>query len=110
MKKKEARELAISLMIKHKLFFEVYRNIETKYHPPYVWKIKFNKSKKNYGLCDGSKRVIYLSKTLLKISTEEEVLDTILHEIAHAIVGYGFGHGKKWKEKAIEIGCKSVNY
>lgn len=34
----------------------------------------------------------------------EEIENTILHEIAHAIVGVGHGHRLKWQEKAIELG------
>jgi len=37
--------------------------------------------------------------------TDEHVLDTILHEIAHALVGYEAKHGPVWKAKASEIGA-----
>lgn len=33
-----------------------------------------------------------------------EVRNTILHEIAHAIVGPGKGHRKEWQDKAKELG------
>lgn len=39
----------------------------------------------------------------------EEVKNTILHEIAHALVGLGHGHNKIWQQKAIEIGVKLKN-
>ena len=41
-----------------------------------------------------------LSKKNLK-----EIKNTILHEIAHALVGPKHGHNEIWKQKALEIGC-----
>ena len=36
----------------------------------------------------------------------EVIKNTILHEIAHAIVGYGVSaHGSEWKRMAMSIGC-----
>jgi predicted SprT family Zn-dependent metalloprotease len=34
------------------------------------------------------------------------VLDTILHEIAHALAGHKAGHGPAWKAKCAQIGAK----
>lgn len=42
---------------------------------------------------------------LTKQRTEKEVTNTILHEIAHAIVGAKHGHDRVWRAKALEIGC-----
>ncbi len=39
------------------------------------------------------------------LHSEDEVLDTILHEIAHALVGPQHGHDAVWRAKAREIGC-----
>ena len=36
----------------------------------------------------------------------DEVRDTILHEIAHALVGPGHGHDAVWKAKCVEVGAK----
>ena len=36
---------------------------------------------------------------------EKHVLDTILHEIAHALVGSHHKHDAVWKAKCKEIGC-----
>ena len=37
---------------------------------------------------------------------DEEVYDTLLHEIAHALAGPGAGHGPVWKAICIKIGAK----
>ena len=34
--------------------------------------------------------------------------DTILHEIAHALVGPSHGHNAIWRRKAREIGCSAM--
>lgn len=69
------------------------------------WEFKFDNSKKRFGICSYRKKIISLSKELCVLNDKEIVTDTLLHEIAHAIVGHGNGHNKIWQRKAIEIGC-----
>jgi predicted SprT family Zn-dependent metalloprotease len=35
-----------------------------------------------------------------------EIVDTLLHEIAHALVGPGHGHDAVWKAKCVEVGAR----
>ena len=74
-------------------------------HGLYAWSFEFDRSVNRRGLCNYSAKKISLSKSLTQIRTEEAVLNTILHEIAHAIVGPFNGHGKVWFNKAVSIGC-----
>jgi len=53
----------------------------------------------------GRRKIISLSKIYLPLLKPEEIKDTILHEIAHGLVGGKHGHDLMWKQKAIEIGC-----
>ena len=69
------------------------------------WDFKWSNAKTIYGQCDYTKRTIILSKILTSIVSEAHVLDTILHEIAHALVGPGNNHNHIWKAKAKELGC-----
>lgn len=46
-----------------------------------------------------------LSKPITEINDREQVLDTIYHEIAHAIVGGKHHHDRVWKAKARELGA-----
>jgi predicted SprT family Zn-dependent metalloprotease len=39
------------------------------------------------------------------LNSDAEVLDTLLHEIAHALTP-GDGHMARWKAKCVEIGAK----
>src|SRR4051812_39687942 len=58
---------------------------------------RFNKRKKSTGLCcfalDGRPGRIELSQYLCEHNSGEEVIDTIRHEIAHALAGRKTGHG-----------------
>lgn len=82
--------LALTLMAKHNL-----RN----------WVFKFDNAKSRRGQCDHRDKTISLSKPLTEIANESEIRNTLLHEIAHAIVGASHKHNNVWKRKAIEIGC-----
>ena len=57
------------------------------------------------GVCRHEERRIDLSVSFCQRATRAEIEDTLLHEIAHAIVGYEHRHDDVWKAKAREIGC-----
>jgi predicted SprT family Zn-dependent metalloprotease len=74
-----------------------------------TWKFRFNKRKRALGLCSPRDRTIYLSSYFLNKVSDAETLDTIRHEIAHALeaVRHGTsGHGPVWKAIAVEVGAK----
>jgi predicted SprT family Zn-dependent metalloprotease len=90
-RRQEARKLALELMALHGLD---------------GWQFDFNKRKRGLGLCCYDSRIIELSIYLVDHNGVEEIRDTILHEIAHALVGPGHGHDEVWKQKCLEIGAK----
>jgi len=49
---------------------------------------------------------IKLSRHLVRLNDEDEVRDTILHEIAHAIAGIEHGHDATWKAVCRRIGAR----
>ncbi len=69
------------------------------------WTIVADRAKTRAGVCRFTKRQIGLSAPLTTLHSEGEVLDTILHEIAHALVGPQHGHDAVWRAKARAIGC-----
>ena len=87
-----AQQLAVELMEKHDLMER-------------GWRFGFDTAKRRFGCCNYSYKQITLSKALVLVNDEARIKNTILHEIAHAIVGRGHGHNNVWKRKAIEIGC-----
>ena len=70
------------------------------------WKFAFNRRKRALGLCRYGTKAIELSVYLVDANTTDEVRDTILHEIAHALVGPGHAHDALWKAKCAEVGAK----
>ena len=70
--------------------------------------LEFVVSKKERGACvfdaNGPVKIV-LSKFWTKRLPKRLVADTILHEIAHAIVGYEAGHGPVWKRMAKLLGA-----
>jgi predicted SprT family Zn-dependent metalloprotease len=68
------------------------------------WSFKFDRSLTRLGYCNYRKRVISLGQHATLANDEVAVRNTILHEIAHALCGYGEGHGSVWKAKCLEIG------
>lgn len=68
------------------------------------WSFKYNNSFSCNGSCCHAKKTITLSRVWVLINDEPKVLNTILHEIAHALTR-GHDHDQVWRKKAIEIGC-----
>lgn len=69
------------------------------------WRCLLNENKRRLGVCRHLTKTIELSRHFVLINTEVLVLETIKHEIAHALCGPGFGHGPVWKAMAKTVGC-----
>jgi predicted SprT family Zn-dependent metalloprotease len=87
------RKLALALLVAHGL---------------HDWAFGFNHRKRCLGLCVYHRHTIELSVFFVLQNPPEEIVDTILHEIAHALVGHGHGHDRVWKQKCLEIGAKPL--
>jgi hypothetical protein len=68
------------------------------------WRFRWDNSQRRAGVCKYHAKVIGLSKPLMSIWTEEAVMDTITHEVAHALVGAEHRHNHVWRAKHIELG------
>jgi predicted SprT family Zn-dependent metalloprotease len=89
-----AERMARFLMRKHGLFPE--------------WKFGFDRAVLRFGSCQWRRKKITLSASLTELNDVDQVRDTILHEIAHALAPPRAGHGKKWKQIAKAIGCNAM--
>jgi predicted SprT family Zn-dependent metalloprotease len=86
----EARQLAAGLMARHGLT---------------RWRLVFDNAKTRAGVCRFDRKEIGLSRPLVSLYTVEQVTDTVLHEIAHALAGPRHGHDRVWRATAQRIGC-----
>jgi predicted SprT family Zn-dependent metalloprotease len=83
-------------------------------HGLHDWRFGLAKTKRRLGACKYPTKQIEISEYYARHSPAETVLDTLLHEIAHAIAGPGAGHGPAWKAIARRLGatprsCESSN-
>lgn len=72
--------------------------------------IKWNFDSMYAGTCDHGIDTISFSRQFTEISDESEFINTVLHEIAHALVGPKHNHDIFWKNMAKEIGCDAEQF
>lgn len=85
-----AENLAIDLMREHRLV---------------GWTFAFDKAVSRLGVTHFKTNTICLSAQPTELNPESQVRNTILHEIAHALVGPNHHHDFTWYAKAKAIGC-----
>jgi predicted SprT family Zn-dependent metalloprotease len=76
-------------------------------HGLHNWTFAFDRSRRRFGACIVKRRRLQLSAYLTHLNTLDEVRDTILHEIAHALEPDD-GHGARWKARCVAIGARPV--
>lgn len=69
------------------------------------WRVVVSQKKRKLGYCDYTTRTISLSGFHLDTDDDDEIRDTILHEVAHALAGPEARHGNTWVRIARSIGC-----
>jgi predicted SprT family Zn-dependent metalloprotease len=88
----DARRLAQGLMKQHGLT---------------GWRLVFDNAKTRAGICRAQPKEIGLSRVLTGLHSAAEVRETVLHEIAHALVGPEHGHDAIWRRQARLIGSSA---
>ncbi|AEG43297.1 SprT-like domain-containing protein [Isoptericola variabilis] len=69
------------------------------------WRFRFDRARRRAGVCRHDRREIGLSAPLTALYSEADVRETLLHEIAHALVGAKHGHDAVWRATAVRIGA-----
>jgi predicted SprT family Zn-dependent metalloprotease len=69
------------------------------------WSFRFDHSTRRAGSCDYRNKTLTIAFELARTGTDADIRDTLLHEIAHALVGKKHNHDEVWRTKAQEIGC-----
>jgi predicted SprT family Zn-dependent metalloprotease len=70
------------------------------------WRVKLARGSGRLGSCYYNKKLIKLARHHVLNGTEAEIIDTIRHEVAHALAGPLAKHGPEWKRWAIRLGCR----
>ena len=67
--------------------------------------------KRRLGVCrsrrsDGMPVSVEIAAALRAPGLEAQAMDTLYHEVAHALVGHAAGHGPEWKAMCVKLGAK----
>ena len=71
------------------------------------WRFDWINTRHTYGKCNKHKRTIFLSKRFVECNNEDEIRNTILHEIAHAKCRK-IGHNKYWRAWCVKLGARPI--
>ena len=69
------------------------------------WSFQFDHATRRAGCCTYQTQVISLAHAYARAAPDAEIDDTLLHEIAHALVGKAHGHDQLWRATAVALGC-----
>lgn len=71
------------------------------------WRFEFDRAKTRCGCTNYGSKVISISKYYIDdpLVDDADIMNTVLHEIAHVIAGYEAGHNQRWRMIAQSIGC-----
>ena len=73
------------------------------------WSVRLNQNAESrfLGMCSHKDKCIILSAHHIDIHSTPDVMNTIRHEVAHALTS-GHGHDSVWSDKARELGCDNT--
>jgi predicted SprT family Zn-dependent metalloprotease len=83
---------------------EVFERLAKQHGLAPVWKLTLDKAVARAGCTRHGPKTISLSQHFLLVADVTTVEATVLHEIAHALVGPGNGHGPVWQAKIRSLG------
>ena len=74
-------------------------------HGLQAWSFGLSKTKRRLGSCNYRSKRIEIAEYYASHNSADKVLDTLLHEIAHALAGPKARHGPAWKAMARKLGA-----
>ncbi len=72
------------------------------------WSFQWSRGRRQLGSCHYTPKYITLSIHYVAVATDEEVKDTVNHEIAHIIAGPYAHHGPEWRKACVITGAKPL--
>ena len=73
-------------------------------HLPEGWTFAWNRKVRSNGTCNYTKMEIQLSRILTPHRMWDDIVESIMHEIAHAIAGFDNHHNDVWKKVFRSLG------
>jgi SNF2 family DNA or RNA helicase len=73
------------------------------------WGIRVSSDIQFMGLCSHRDMTIFLNAHHIDTHPDPEIIDTIKHEVAHAIAGPGHGHDATWTTIAMGLGVNNLS-
>lgn len=70
------------------------------------WRVEFKRLKAYYGWTHQDTKTIDINTYLVETGTIANIRDTVLHEVAHGLVGPNHGHDSVWQEMAKSLGAR----
>ncbi len=83
---------------------------EFKKHDLRGWTFGLASTRRQLGVCKYRTKRIEIAEYYARNSPPEMVLDTLMHEIAHAIAGPAAKHGPAWKAVAVRLGAVPLSF
>lgn len=79
-----------------------------------AWSFSFNNNKRRVAVCKHGDQRIEISQVFTPHMTDAQILNSLTHEIAHALMGPGYGHSASWQARHIMLGgdgkrCAGLN-
>jgi predicted SprT family Zn-dependent metalloprotease len=69
------------------------------------WTFAWGRGVRQLGVCRYRHRRIEVSREYARLNGPELVIDTLLHEVAHALTP-GANHGPAWQAACVRVGCR----
>jgi predicted SprT family Zn-dependent metalloprotease len=70
------------------------------------WSVEIDRAKRRAGQTRYSDKTITISRYHIESNSDEEVMDTVLHEVAHVLAPSGSHHGPEWQATARAVGAR----
>lgn len=69
------------------------------------WSFGWDNARRRLGACHYGDCRITMSRHFVRMNGGAELRETLLHEVAHALVGPGHGHDRVWRAMARRVGA-----
>lgn len=93
-------------MLERETLQGIWRDLQAQHRQLAGWNLVVNgRMSSAAGRCKYDRREVHIAGWHLRRSRRRQVVDTLLHEAAHALAGPGTNHGPLWQRWAVRLGA-----